>query len=413
MAFSSKLAQLFVEFVVKGVEKVMQDFQDLRQSAQHLGGTFAFELNTAADMLQKSLASKLAPSIEATTKKIIDQVAVIRGWSNEQKQAMQAVLSLDSRLGALNKSWEGGAQAISAWGRTFATTMGAASATMLGFATAGLNASVYGTMLQFRMQQLNLTIAGIFRPEIEALIDGISRLTTWFRSLSDEQQETIARWTLGAAAASGLALILPRVASGIAAAVAGLRALTTALLAGNIASTQMLISLGGLAIIVGTLAVITDNAALKWAAATLAFLTIVAAVPRIVSAFAAIGSAIYAVIAKLIVMQALSGPAGWLALAAGAAIAAGAIAGLKIGIDKLSDTTKDDKSKGKRGPLAPAGGGMENLDALYNRIAQASAQVGKPIGERQLDATVEGNGKLDAIKNILAGQKSAFSTARG
>ena len=68
-------------------------------------------------------------------------------------------------------------------------------------------------------------------------------------------------------------------------------------------------------------------------------------------------------------------------------------------------------TSGNRRENAQAGGGFESLDAIYNRIAQASVQVGKRVDEQQLDAQQEGNLKLESIKQILSGQKPAFAKA--
>lgn len=79
---------------------------------------------------------------------------------------------------------------------------------------------------------------------------------------------------------------------------------------------------------------------------------------------------------------------------------------------------KLDFSKPKHEPASPAGnrrenatsyGGFENIDAIYNRIAQASVQVGKRTDEKQLDVQERSDLKLEAIKNILASKKSAFA----
>jgi phage-related protein len=87
------------------------------------------------------------------------------------------------------------------------------------------------------------------------------------------------------------------------------------------------------------------------------------------------------------------------------------ITGVKINWDTPKHKAPD--ASGNRRETAQNLGGFENLDAIYNRIAQASVQVGKPVAERQYDVAVASDTKLEQIKGILAGQKPAFSGAKG
>lgn len=66
-------------------------------------------------------------------------------------------------------------------------------------------------------------------------------------------------------------------------------------------------------------------------------------------------------------------------------------------------------TKKNRGPLAPAAGGFENVDAVYNRIAQASVMLGRTVEEQQLDEQKLGNRILDRIDAKLGNQQPAFA----
>ena len=157
MAFSSKLAELFVEFVVKGSEGVYKSLQTIHEQ---LG-----DVKTG-----------------------MDQVAKI------------------ATIG-------------------FAT----ASASLLGFVHAGTQGTAIGAQLAYQMGVLSRNIAGLFQPEMQKAIDLIRGAVEWMRSLTDAQRANIVRWIEAAAAAALVAIALPRVVSGIMAAVGAMKALTLAL----------------------------------------------------------------------------------------------------------------------------------------------------------------------------------------
>ncbi len=152
----------------------------------------------------------------------------------------------------------------------------------------------------------------------------------------------------------------------------------------------------------------TIDSVVYWVKFAAVFGAVVTLAPKIISAIMMIIQSIKALTTSMIVMQAFSGPKGWLALAAGAGIAAGALyAADKVGKMGTEDVKYDEKGNRiggrSRAPLAPATSGFEAVEAAYNRIAQASMMLdmGKSIAEEQLDEQKIGNGHLTRIGNAL------------
>ena len=74
MAFQSKLAELFIEFVTKGVGDVTQTIQSIQQQMQGLstvantiGGQIASQFKTVGNLLNQVFAERLRPQIKPAT----------------------------------------------------------------------------------------------------------------------------------------------------------------------------------------------------------------------------------------------------------------------------------------------------------------------------------------------------------
>jgi hypothetical protein len=65
-----------------------------------------------------------------------------------------------------------------------------------GFVTAGLSGTALGERLTFQLSMLSREIANVFLPVIESISNGLQRLIDWFRSLTGEQQNSIAYWSV-------------------------------------------------------------------------------------------------------------------------------------------------------------------------------------------------------------------------
>lgn len=89
-----------------------------------------------------------------------------------------------------------------------------ASSKLLGFVKAGLAGTTAGELLSFNISQLHRQIASLFLPVIEGLIKRIQALTDWFRDLSGEQQQSIARWAGLSVGMLGALTLLPKLITG-------------------------------------------------------------------------------------------------------------------------------------------------------------------------------------------------------
>lgn len=97
------------------------------------------------------------------------------------------------------------------------------------YVRAGIAASAIGDQINVQMQQISLSIAGLFRPELEKLIAGLRAVTDWFRNLTDAQRENIVRWIEAAAVTAAVGLLLPKIVAGVQAASVAIKAMGAAL----------------------------------------------------------------------------------------------------------------------------------------------------------------------------------------
>jgi hypothetical protein len=115
-----------------------------------------------------------------------------------------------------------------------------AASSLEGFVRSGLSASATGQALNFHMQQLSLTIAGLFGPELRKLVDLVGSVTQYLRELSDGKKELIASFIKGAAAAMLVATVLPKIVGATSTVIAGVKALSLAFTGLGIASGGIL-----------------------------------------------------------------------------------------------------------------------------------------------------------------------------
>ncbi len=170
----------------------------------------------------------------------------------------RGVKEIQTALGQVHenlKQVQSGAEQV---GRVAIRAFGVASLALGGFVKAGVSASAIGEVLRFEMDRLSRTIAGLFRPEIEAVITAVRSATDWFRNLTDQQRENIVQWVKAAAAGLAVAIIIPKIIAGVAALTAGLRALTVAMASTGIGA--ILPILGAVATAMAGIAVGTEVA---------------------------------------------------------------------------------------------------------------------------------------------------------
>jgi hypothetical protein len=322
---------------------------------------------------------------------------------------------VDSVVEATKRVQEGMQKAndvIKSIGSVVQATFGAASATILGFATAGVAASATGQVLGFEMERLSRTIAGLFAPEIRKLIDLIRGVTDWINSLSNSQKKMIAFFTLAAAGITAFLLLLPVLTAGIQSLVTQIVELTVA-----IVTAESSTGIGALLPLIGFAIEAVTGAVLGLSAATAGFLVFTeegnnllkeladAIMPLVTEAWelladvfqivAEVAKAVLIPVLKIIVAV-LKEMMHFLRMT---------IEGFRelFGIPKRIETSKQED----RGALAPRVGGFEGVQDTWRRIAEASrlgGGGGKSTGEQQLDAQLLGNGLLTRIKEILQGR---------
>lgn len=101
--------------------------------------------------------------------------------------------------------------------------------TVGGFVRQGIAASAMGDVLNFQLQRLALSIAGLFGPELNKIIGLIERFTNYLNSLSAEQRSFIAHMIEGAAAGLLIAKVMPMIFAGVQMVTSGVMGLAGAL----------------------------------------------------------------------------------------------------------------------------------------------------------------------------------------
>lgn len=160
--------------------------------------------------------------------------------------AAKGVSGVQQALAGVQQQIQNVAAGATAFGQVAEAAFGRAKIALVGVVTAGIAASSTGQVLHFQMEQLSRTVAGLFSPELLKLSQLLRTVTDWFRNLSDAQREMVARFALGGAAALAVATVLPRLVVGLGAAVAAIRAVTTAMVAFNVSTGGIVVAIGAI-----------------------------------------------------------------------------------------------------------------------------------------------------------------------
>lgn len=297
-------------------------------------------------------------------------------------------------------------------GQMVNVALGAGVASIGGFIRQGMALSVTGQIMQIHMERLALAMSGLFRPEINKVIQGIERLTSWLANLSDRQREHIAGWLKAGAAALVMGLALPRVFAGVQALIGGFRALGAAI-SGSLASTGIgaLLPLIGLAVQGITMLLVGTEGGR-------------AALARMGEACARLGRVLGDLAEKLHLQDALEGvgagigvlvdaTAEWvkqltkaielldkITAGKGSTLLGDAIkASITPFGGMLNQDTKKKKPPDRSSDLHRAGG-FENIEDTYRRVALAASKVGsagKSPEEKTADNTEPVPGILERI----------------
>jgi hypothetical protein len=157
--------------------------------------------SNAAEKAQEELtAAKAAAKADPTTANLARQATALK---NAQKATEQL------------KAAEAKATGMAQGGLAVAAAYAYASSKLLGFVRAGLAGTTAGEALSHSVNQLQRQFASTFLPVIEKVIQRLQQAVTWFRSLSGDQQASIARWTGLTVGALGFMTLLPKLISGL------------------------------------------------------------------------------------------------------------------------------------------------------------------------------------------------------
>lgn len=110
-----------------------------------------------------------------------------------------------------------------------------ATASLKMWAIAGVMASGSGQILSYQFQEIGRQIASVFAPQVKWLIEQGQRLITWFQRLNGEQQTGLRNWLLLAGGISAMGLAVPAVAMAIGSVVKAFQLFQTALVASRAA----------------------------------------------------------------------------------------------------------------------------------------------------------------------------------
>jgi len=324
-----------------------------------------------------------------------------------------------------------------------------------GLVRQGLSLSAVGDVLNFRMQQLALTVAGLFGPEIQKAIGLVEKLTGYINSLSQTQKESVAQWIEMAAAGTLFMKLLPLLTGGLGglltmfAGVGVGKALVenfdqikqtatklietltplmqatselfSKLVEAALPVVYLIVDLLAPAVdlLTGAIQLLTealDAGALKWVATALAavyayrgFIMVIGVVKTVVMAIRSISAALTVMNTLQAIANALAG--NWVAIAGAAAVGVAAFAAMSSIEGHTAEQEqlhrKTSKSRGSREAMMRKVGGPEALDATWQRIARASVNVGtgrKP--EEETNTLLErANQRLEEISNNTKGNK--------
>jgi hypothetical protein len=196
--------------------------------ASQVGGKMGAELQAGLKVASAAFGQTLSPAVAAAKDRVIEMIMQLKGLTRAQAEAQVAAQGLADQSGRAGSSAGGvGAAAqqagIQISGFTVASVLSGIS--LAGFVRSGVGASAQGELLNLQFARLSASIAGLFRPEIQAVTDAVRNLTNWFNSLSNETRAQIATWLQVGAATLAFSLVLPWVISGIGGVAMAMRAL--------------------------------------------------------------------------------------------------------------------------------------------------------------------------------------------
>jgi len=155
------------------------------------------------------------------------------------------------------EQFKGAAQQL---GSHISSAFNYASAAIVGFATAGVHASQTGELFRMQFERLSLAIAGLFRPEIQKILELIQRFTNWLNKLDPHMKTMIGHFLAAAIAGLGVSkVLLGPLMSAIQVTLLGMQLLTAAGIELNIVTAGIPLLIGAIVTVFGGLAVGTQT----------------------------------------------------------------------------------------------------------------------------------------------------------
>lgn len=136
--------------------------------------------------------------------------------------------ALKGTLGAVNvalKTTEGLAKGLRPFVELSEKAFNRLTLSIMGFVTAGLLGTAEGNALAFQMRLLAMEIAGIFLPTFDRVLHTVRSMVAWFKQLTGEQQETIARFVEMTVVGLGVFMVLGKITVALGALSKGLNIL--------------------------------------------------------------------------------------------------------------------------------------------------------------------------------------------
>ncbi len=230
-----KLGAIQAAILAENVDKVKLKLFSAQSAARGLGGESVKQMGEALERTkllgqQLSFLQKAAPEAGK-------QVAS-GFWGRISSGA-------DETIKSMSKSWAI-IRTDAAW------AFAGITATLGGFIRAGSQGTAVGEMLGFQMTRLSHTIAGLFRPELQMLTQGIGKAATWLNSLSAAQKDNIVWWAKVTVGVLGFIALAPTVVGAIGTIVGAVFTLGKALWAMSAAGGPLLALIGvAAALVVG------------------------------------------------------------------------------------------------------------------------------------------------------------------
>lgn len=402
-----------LEKVLAGSKPLADVMGKIGQVAGLAGDAMKEKLVVTTELLQKTMTEKFAPAVNMVSERLLNLVASKRNLTEAQAQSLKGWVNQYVALGEFQKRMESARGAVESFGRAAAIGFAAATGALTGWITAGIANSSVGQQMAFWTERLSRSIAGLFGPEIKKAIGWIQDAVNWIQKLTAEQRTNLVRWIEAGIAALGVAMIMPKVFSGIMTVITAVRTLSLAMagLSASITATGIgaIVQVIGVAVAaMSGLVLGTQEGRDAFAELGKAFAPLIKEVGRLIESLSRL---LLPAILEIIrgfneviaipVVQTLEAIANALDRVLGPALdrqnskldrlvqslALAAALGPFSLLVKEPDKEKKPGQDGNRNELPRRSSGFESLTGAWERIAMASlkAGFGKSIEEKHLD----------------------------